>query len=495
MLEDTAYSKLRKFNIDEKRKKTSKPGFELLEQWEIVKASGIEFLTDTRKQKIISVIQQTLQEAFSPGSEAQDIMLVEGEKPEIRVKGLWMPLEQCPEWDLEHFNFFLFNQSRLSTPKRNGKFYVGTESTLKNTKSNENEVKIKYSSEPIDLRNPKYADKLPILDNQFYHYLMMEHGNSYDYSLTIRQSILRIHVYSAYGTGVRQDRVAVSIRIVPQEIPKLKTLNLPNKLEDITKYDRGLFLVSGGNGDGKSTTVASIINKFNHDPSKRRVINITEDPIEYIHKPVNAKIVQRRLGDNVPSYARASTDSLRESTDIVVFGELRNKEEIQNALRLAEVGKLVIATIHGNSVADTVDIFVGEFPNEQDKYRSRLLENTLGILHQNLIPFNGEQYPLSSLLMLESEDARKDLRKTNFSRESLSDVINKQNFDWAVSQQDWFNEKMEEALRVKEKQQRSEPIENYERKLLPLLEEKAKKKILSENGINIEADRAAMGNM
>src|SRR5699024_11714640 len=107
----------------------------------------------------------------------------------------------------------------------------------------------------------------------------------------------------------------------------------------------------------------------------RRVITVIEDPIEFVHKSQNARIIQRRVGDNVPSYERATNDSLRESSDVVVLGELRSGEEMSNALRLAEVGKFVIATIHANSVPHTVDRLVGEFLNEQEHYRTRLLEN------------------------------------------------------------------------------------------------------------------------
>src|SRR5690625_148245 len=495
MAEEAIYSRLRKLKIKpEKERALSTNKRKLKSVYEIVRVGGVEFLTQEREERIVRDIKETLQEVCRKGFEAQDIMLIEGEKPEIRVKGSWMPLEQCRPWKLEHFNYFLFNQSQLSTSTRNGKYHIGEEYVFRENGSVNDVSNIEYTSEPIDLRSPQYAKKIPILDNQFFHHLMAEHGNSYDYSLTLNESILRCHVYSAYGAGARQERVAFSIRIVPQEIPKLNTLNLPSKLEDIIKHSKCLILVSGGIGDGKSTTVASIVNRFNHNQDKRRIITIIEDPIEYIHKPINAKIIQRRLGDNVPSYERATDDSLRESSDIVVLGELRNKEEISNALRLAEVGKLVIATIHANSVADTVDRFVGEFYNEQSQYRSRLLENILGILHQNLVSYSGEQLPLSSMLILENEDSRKILREGSFSRGAISDIMNEEHKkDWAVSQLDWFEEQYKEAEKITDDlasgQLREAALAPYQKKLKLLFNTNAQEKILGDNGIDVAADR------
>lgn len=499
MMTEEVYSRVRKVNVTEEKKQAitrANPNRRLVNAYEVLKVGGVEFLTQQKEKQIIVDIRDTLKGAFQKGFEAQDIMLIEGEKPEIRVKGSWMTLEQCNPWELDHFNYFLFNQSRLSTKERNGKYYVGEEYIFEESGQLGKFSQFKYKNEPIDIRSPKYAKRIPILDTQFFHHLMQEQGNSYDYSLTLNDNILRCHVYSAYGVGTRQERVAFSIRIVPQEIPKLDTLNLPKRIEDITKHSKGLFLVSGGIGDGKSTTVASIINRFNQSQDKRRVITVVEDPIEYIHNPVNAKIIQRRLGDNVQSYERATTDSLRESSDIVVLGELQSAEEMSNALRLAEVGKLVIATIHANSVAHTVERFVWEFKGDQSQYRNRLLENLLGILHQNLVAYEGEQFPLSSMLLLENEEARKPLREKKFSREAISSIINDDNGKgWAISQRDWFDEQEQEAYDLMDKIANGEVSENflapYQKKLKLLLNENAREKILLENGIDTVADRVS----
>lgn len=496
MAEDKAVTRVRKINLESKKAKLmarKKPDHTLVGAFDIIDVAGVELLSEKRQQDIMSVITSTLKESFREGSEAQDIMLLEGEKPEIKVKGSWMTLEHCKEWELEHFNYFLFNMSKLSTPTRDGIYRIGEEYVYRGNNSIKDSSVFKYEQEPRDLRTKQNEQNIPILDNKFFRSLMEQHGNSYDYSLTIGKSILRCHVYSIYGTGVRQERVGFAIRVVPQEIPKLPTLNLPNKLKDVIGHSSGLLLVSGKTGSGKSTTVASIVNRFNQSQDKRRVITVIEDPIEYIHKSDNARIIQRRLGDNVPTYERATDDSLRESSDIVVLGEIKSKEEIGNALRLAEVGKMVIATIHSNSVADTVDRFVGEFSNEQSQYRSRLLENLLGILHQNLVVYDGEQFPLSSLLLIENEQTRNVLRGNGFKREDISKLLSDENnYDWAVSQKDWFEEKVEEAEEIQRKIEQGEVNEAFisssQRKLLSLLNEDSREKLINEYGISELAD-------
>lgn len=438
-----------------KRTKGAEKDTGLLGEYEIIIKEGLQYLEDNEYSRITEIIQSTLKASFRGDMVAQDILILEGEKPEIKVKGRWMVLEQCKEWDLSCFNYFLFNMSKLSTKTRNGVYRLGSERIVRN--EGKETTNLKYTGEPVDIRAKnnmgRYGSR--VLDKKFFNELMGEEGGSYDYSLNMGDNILRCHVFSAYG-GSRGEKVGLSIRVVPQRIPRLNELNLPKKLEDITNYNSGLFLVSGRTGDGKSTTVASIINKFNRDQYGRRVITIIEDPIEFIHKSVNAKIIQRRLVGNVPSYARATSDALRESTDIVVLGELRGRDEIINALRLAEVGKLVIATIHANSVADTVDRFVGEFASEKEHYRDRLMENLLGILHQNLVVYGGEQFPLSSLLMLEDEDARSVLREKNYTRQAIQGEVNSGKQSWAVSRKVWFEEVYDEAKKLQRKIDRGE---------------------------------------
>lgn len=454
--------------------------------YEVIRKDGIRFLKEEVKRGIKRTIGETLRESFKENYEAQDILLFEGEKPEIKVKGIWQVLEQCSVWEQEHFNYFLFNMANMSTKDRDGVYHIGKEYVTR-TGGRRGTSKIDYLENKVDIRSRKFIEEYNgdnLLDTKFFHDLMQERGGSYDFSLSYGNYILRCHIYSVFGSGDREVIAGLAIRAVPKRIPKLKELNLPDKLEDITEGKGGLFLVSGRTGDGKSTTVASLVNKYNKYQSKRHVITIIEDPIEFVHKSQNARIIQRRVGENVPSYARATNDSLRESSDVVVLGELRTKEEISNALRLAEVGKLVIATIHANSVAHTIDRFVGEFANETEHYRSRMLENLLGILHQNLIVYNGEQFPVSSMLFIGDDETRKTLREGNFSREVIAKLLDESDYDWAISQKDWFEERYLYALDLKDKLDSGEmselELEDYQESLLKLLDEDARQIILGE---------------
>lgn len=468
------YSRIRRLNTEDLRENESK--------YEVIMKDGIKFLNEEELTDIKGVISRTLKGAFANNQNAQDILIFEGEKPEIRVKGRWKILEECPKWEQKHFNYFLFNMSMISTQSRTGKYHIGEEIVRKDKGDIVGKSKVDYEKEKVDIRSNQIGKR--ILDKQFFTSLMRDRGGSYDYSLNMGDKILRCHVYSVYGSGDREEVAGLAIRVVPKKIPKTRELNLPDKLEEITNSKGGLFLVSGRTGDGKSTTVASIVNKFNRDQNERRVITVVEDPIEFVHKSQNARIIQRRVGENVPSYERATNDSLRESSDIVVLGELRSGEEMSNALRLAEVGKLVIATIHANSVPHTVDRFVGEFLNEQEQYRTRLLENLLGILHQNLIVYEEEQFPLSSLLFINDEDSRRELRKGKITREVIIDTMKDKNKKWSVSREDWYEEKLDKAVTIQDDinngKLNREDLEEHEKKLLKLLNEDAKEVILGE---------------
>lgn len=482
--EKGSYSRIREIKDTKGREENEKI-------YEVIRKSGIRYMSEQELQDILSVIQETLTEAFKEGNEAQDILLYEGEKPEIRVKGKWQILEQCRHWNLDHFNYFLFNMSQISTKDRDGRYFIGEEVLKSKEGKLLGKPVIEYVEDRINIRSKRVLSKYGnrFLDRNFFSDLMRERGSSYDFSLSKGEHILRCHVYSVYGVGERQEAVGLAIRVVPKEIPKLHELNLTKKLEEIIDRDSGLFLVSGLTGVGKTTTIASLVNLINHDQRKRKIVTIIDDPIEFIHKSQNARIVQRRLGDNVPSYERATEDSLRESSDIVVLGEIKTKDEIANSLRLAETGKLVIASIHAQSLPDTAERFVGAFPDEMDQYRRRLLENLVGISHQNLIVYGDEQFPLSSLLLLEGEESRKVLRDGEFTRDTIAGLLEGTDDNgWTVSQQDWFNEKERQAYRIREKiedgEVEIEDLPNHERKLLKLLEEDAREVILGVKDIS-----------
>lgn len=375
--------------------KLLKLGFRIMRKEEIVE----------RNKKVLDL----LNEAISDHVGAQDIFIVEGEVPEFRVKGVLMKVNQFQPWELDDFNYFLRNVSQQYTKSR----------------------------ENMD-RN--------ILDMRFYSALMRDNEKKYDYSLMFRKKTFRCHVFSASAVNDRREKAAIVIRVIPHNIPSILDLNLPKVVEKIPKFPSGLVLVSGRTNDGKSTTVASIVNAINLDMERRRVIVTVEDPIEFHYKQANAKILQRRVGDNVPSFARATEDILREGVDVAVIGELRGEEEMYNALKLAEMGKLVISTIHADSVAATVDRFVGEFSADiQSNIRSRLVENLLAIVHQNLDIYKGEQYPIASALLISDKEIRDKLREAP-TRDGINKLLEEGDPKWAVTREDAYKELLDRGV-------------------------------------------------
>lgn len=377
-------------------------------------------------------IAKTISYAYKMG--AQDVLLMEGERPRFKIKGVNTPMPNLPEWTRKTFDTFLL----MTQPMELGE-------NVEYTTEEEREIMI------AKIKDTK-VEKGGVFDK----IIALKKG-SHDFNLASGSSRLRCHMYSAFPKGIEEGndyrpiQAVINIRIVPNKVPKLETLNLPN-IAPIFNKKNGLFLVSGNTGDGKSTTVASIINEINHMSERANVILTLEDPVEFVHANINSWIIHRRIGENVESYAKATEDALREDADIVVIGELRKAEEMHNALRLAEVGKLVIATIHAKGVEDTIERYVNEFNfEEREQVRSRLKESLIGILHQNLISVSNEQYPLVSLMMVDNETHRNILRE-NGERSKLDRSLKKFG-EYGITREEGFN-KLEKMGVVSDKQRK-----------------------------------------
>ncbi|MCK5768437.1 MAG: PilT/PilU family type 4a pilus ATPase, partial [Candidatus Atribacteria bacterium] len=156
---------------------------------------------------------------------------------------------------------------------------------------------------------------------------------------------------------------AAALRLIPEKIKVLSELNLPPTLADFTEKDRGLVLITGPTGSGKSTTLAALIDIIN----KKRFDNIItiEDPIEFIHYHKNCLISQREIGAHTKSFADALRNALREDPDIILVGEMRDLETISMALTAAETGHLVFSTLHTISAAETIERIIDAFPPHQ----------------------------------------------------------------------------------------------------------------------------------
>lgn len=179
--------------------------------------------------------------------------------------------------------------------------------------------------------------------------------------------------------------LAIALRLIPNQIRTLDDLGLPKVVGSFTEFPRGLVLVTGPTGSGKTTTLAAMINKINEE---RAVHIITiEDPIEYAHTNKKALIVQRELHYDTQSFGQALRSSLRQDPDVILVGEMRDLETVSTAITLAETGHLVLATLHTNSAAQTVDRLVDIFPShQQQQIRTQLAGILQGIVAQRLVP-------------------------------------------------------------------------------------------------------------
>jgi len=201
-----------------------------------------------------------------------------------------------------------------------------------------------------------------------------------DSSITIKDcGRVRVNAFK------QMNGTSIVLRIINENIPQLKDLNIPESIAKVLELKEGLVLVTGPTGCGKSTTLAAIINEMNK-MRKSHIITI-EEPIEYIQKSKNCVINQREIGNDCVSYARALKAALREDPDIVLLGEMRDLESISTALTAAETGHLVLSTLHTVGAAKSVDRLVDVFPAEQQKQIAYQLSLVLkAVISQRLLP-------------------------------------------------------------------------------------------------------------
>ena len=177
---------------------------------------------------------------------------------------------------------------------------------------------------------------------------------------------------------------ALVMRVIPVEILSLKQLNMPDILYKLSNTERGLVLVTGVTGSGKSTTLAAIIKEINNTKSKH--IITVEDPIEFVHKENKCIINQRSVGQDTLSFANALKGALREDPDIILIGEMRDIETVEIALHTAETGHLVFSTLHTLDAKETVNRIIGMFPSdEQNRIRLTLASILEGVISQRLV--------------------------------------------------------------------------------------------------------------
>lgn len=181
---------------------------------------------------------------------------------------------------------------------------------------------------------------------------------------------------------------AGAFRLIPNKIRTVEELGLPEVMNKMTEYPRGLVLVTGPTGSGKSTTLAAMLDRVNRERAQH-IITI-EDPIEYQHHHKKSIVVQREVHFDTPSFSSALRSALREDPDVVLIGEMRDLETISTAITVAETGHLVFATLHTNSAAQSIDRMIDVFPpHQQQQVRVQLSGILMGIVAQRLVPVIG----------------------------------------------------------------------------------------------------------
>jgi twitching motility protein PilT len=271
---------------------------------------------------------------------ASDLHIVAGSNPYIRVSGALIPL--------------------LQRPKYSGEDTLGLLSSLV----------------------PAERKKI-FLDTQ-------ELDFSYAYKDRVR---FRGNAYFQQGTA------SVALRLIPKEIKNFGELNLPPILETFCQMEQGFFLVVGSVGMGKSTTLASMVERINE--TRTELIVTIEDPIEYTFESKNSVINQREVRIDTQSFQNALISAFREDVNVLMLGEMRGPETMAAAVTAAETGHLVLSTLHTNNAAQTIDRIIDSFPpGQQDQIRIQLSSSLAGIFSQRLLPrISGGQIPAYELLV------------------------------------------------------------------------------------------------
>ena len=294
-------------------------------------------------------------------------------------------------------------------------------------------LRIKSILQPHDFPKLTYQDTRDIAQAILPYALQdvdLDRLKELDFSYSVPGTArFRVNVYRQRGT------LAIVLRIVPFEVPGLDELGLPECIRDFVQEERGLVLVTGVTGSGKSTTLASLVNEINL--TRRKHIITIEDPIEFLFRSEVSSISQREIGADTDGFAGALRAALRQDPDIIMVGEMRDTETIDVALKAAETGHLVVSTLHTPDAPRTVNRLIAVFPLEQQRQvRIRLAESLRGVISQRLLP----RADLSGAVVaaevmkatLTITDCIRDEEKTHLMRDYIikgSDQYRMQTFD------------------------------------------------------------------
>jgi twitching motility protein PilT len=212
----------------------------------------------------------------------------------------------------------------------------------------------------------------------------------------------RVNVY------FQRESIGAAFRLIPTELKTLEELGIPDSLHVLAEKPRGLVLVTGPTGSGKSTTLAAIIDEINRNRSEH--ILTIEDPIEFLHRHKRCIVNQREIGPDATSFADALRAALRQDPDVILVGEMRDLETISTALTAAETGHLVFGTLHTQSAPSTIDRIIDVFPAEQqEQVRIQIANSLQGVVTQALLPTADQMGRVPALEILLPDDAVRNL--------------------------------------------------------------------------------------
>lgn len=234
---------------------------------------------------------------------------------------------------------------------------------------------------------------------------ILEKDKEFDFSFAFGTlGRFRVNAYHERGN------LAAALRLIPNEIKTISELGVPPIVMNFANYPRGLVLVTGPTGSGKSTTLAALIDKLNSETSQH-IITI-EDPIEFTHKSKKSVVVQREVHYDTYSFSAALRSSLRQDPDVVLIGEMRDLETISAAITIAETGHLVLASLHTNSAAQSIDRMIDVFPpHQQSQIRAQLANILMAICSQRLVPAIGGGRVVAAEILIANPAVRNIIRE------------------------------------------------------------------------------------